>query len=257
MQRVTWQNKHRRIKSMPRSENDRIELECQKLEEEIRQLKRPFLVRPSSWIAVLLAAGSLLGNLKQYQNYRDNNIAAESQVISFGRSENTIQERLISLEKEREEMARARQTHLAVIDSLKIHLSQQSSTTVQNQTKELEKVAQQIKQSAQATARPTLYIHIADEIQREPARLLKEELEQFGYVVPGIENVSKKATVPSGSNVRYYRQEEASEVAKLIELIKDHSEISKLTAYDLSQSKWAVYNKPRLFELWLSKDALR
>src|SRR5439155_13327355 len=55
---------------------------------------------------------------------------------------------------------------------------------------------------------PSIYIHIRDEEQRPKARQLKQQLEEKGIVVPGIEKVDKG---PPGTDLRYCGESESDE----------------------------------------------
>lgn len=51
---------------------------------------------------------------------------------------------------------------------------------------------------------PRVYIHVADESQRKSARRLQSDLEEAGFLVPGIENVGRKhLSIPRLTEVRF------------------------------------------------------
>jgi hypothetical protein len=48
------------------SDQDKLRLECEKLQEEIKVLKRPFILQPTSWITIITLVISLFVNIGQY-----------------------------------------------------------------------------------------------------------------------------------------------------------------------------------------------
>lgn len=62
--------------------------------------------------------------------------------------------------------------------------------------------------------KPRIYIQIASEAQRMAAACLSERLREYGYALPGIENVGSRRAPPT-SQLRYFFADEASWATKL------------------------------------------
>ena len=69
-----------------------------------------------------------------------------------------------------------------------------------------------------ATLLPRVYIQINDDGQRAPARRVVAALQQQGFLVPNIQNVNRPGS--GRSIVRYYRQAEENEAARIVEVLR-------------------------------------
>ena len=114
-------------------------------------------------------------------------------------------------------------------------------------------VEESIKQTDEASqVPPRVYIQISREDQRKRAGEMARQLEAKGYVVPGIENVEKKARVQPVSEIRYYQSDAtAQRDVKDIGTILDGAGV-KLGPSQLLKNPGNV--RPRLYELWFGTD---
>jgi hypothetical protein len=106
-------------------------------------------------------------------------------------------------------------------------------------------VRRTVEQAAQS--RSLTYLQYADQGQKALAERLRLRLEKAGYAAPGTELV---ATVPSRSELRYFREADAGDAAALAEL--------------LARWNWGLFKpsfvkgyeartKPRQIEIWLAR----
>ena len=97
---------------------------------------------------------------------------------------------------------------------------------------------------------PRIYIQIAREDQRKAAGEMARQLQARGFVVPGIENIQGKASVPSVTQLRYYQtgasQDDVNKISEYIRSIN-----IKLDVPGPLRSGKA---RPRHYELWFSND---
>jgi hypothetical protein len=63
-----------------------------------------------------------------------------------------------------------------------------------------------------------VYLHIADESQRDLAERLAATLRQHGYLAPGVENVGDRS--PRSSEIRFFNEEDVSLAAQVFELAR-------------------------------------
>lgn len=122
-------------------------------------------------------------------------------------------------------------------------------------------VIQEIKSTGTATTKaeasailPTLpaqvYIQIASESQRVKANEITTQLQQKGFVMPGIENMAGKgADMPKNTNVRYFNDEDKQTAEAIVAILK---EAGITTAYAYPVSKYKV--KAGGLEVWFSAD---
>jgi hypothetical protein len=99
---------------------------------------------------------------------------------------------------------------------------------------------------------PRVYIHIANEEQRETAKTLQAILTNENFSVPGIENVGVKPNlfVPLRTEVRYYREEERADALRLLTIIK--AQHSSLVVNETPQKIPGTGRgtRPGHFEIW-------
>jgi len=93
---------------------------------------------------------------------------------------------------------------------------------------------------------PRVYIHIQDERQRDGARKTEKLLERNGFIVPGIELVSKAKLVRN--ELRYFREAEKEEAAAIVIVLRQQLDIGGPTAIKGFEN--SPYIRPRHFELW-------
>lgn len=94
---------------------------------------------------------------------------------------------------------------------------------------------------------PRIYIHIARDDQRERAREIARQLQAKGYVVPGIENVKGKASIPPISELRYYPTSETKDVNDISEYLRSHNIPIR------PNQLYSGRVRPRHYELWFGE----
>ena len=100
-------------------------------------------------------------------------------------------------------------------------------------------------------AAPKIDLHIAAEDQRDDVRDLRTGYIKEGYVAPGIENVAKLgATIPKETEVRYFREEDKQEAAKIAAQLAKEGVTAKPV-----EVKQNGNEKARQFEVWFSRNA--
>lgn len=106
-------------------------------------------------------------------------------------------------------------------------------------------VRRTVEQAAQS--RSLTYVQFADSGQKALAERLRSTLEKAGYAAPGTEQVG---TVPSRSELRYFREPDAGDAAALAEL---------LARWNWGAIKprfvkgYETQTKPRQIEIWLAR----
>jgi DNA-binding transcriptional regulator of glucitol operon len=174
---------------------------------------------------------------------------------------------LIEVEKKYEE----KQTELAhklkeidTLQNLNGVLTNVSRAYTEEHPAEAQKVRDAVEQSiAQSVAQnsgqavkgvqvpPRIYIHIIGEAQRARAGEAARQLQAKGFVVPGIENVQGKARPQAVSDVRYYKNNEASQqdVENISSVLAGFG--VRLKPISLAPSGNA---RPRHYEVWFGND---
>ena len=101
--------------------------------------------------------------------------------------------------------------------------------------------------------RPVVYIHIQNEQQRDKAELIKSNLEDNEFSVPGIELVS---VGPTNNQLRYFRKREEDEANLIIYKLENaiNYKLDSVKIVLLDNSKFLAVTKPRTYELWLKKN---
>ena len=141
------------------------------------------------------------------------------------------------------------------------------NVAVNDTNAEVSKQAQQLVTEVTAKADPSLaesvkssveslkarvYIHIRGEEQRNAARQISNELEEKDLNVPGIERVDSG---PNTTELRYFRQNEATEVNGLVDLLHSlnvpDAQSKYIPGYENSKAM-----RLRHYELWFSPSAL-
>jgi len=101
----------------------------------------------------------------------------------------------------------------------------------------------------EGTLPPRVYIQIASESQRPVARQLENHLSNNNFLAPGIENVSKKASCPDSTEVRYFQQDEKDEATRLVKLIQGVTTVRKTPQLITPHGN----SRPRHYEIWFSR----
>jgi hypothetical protein len=99
---------------------------------------------------------------------------------------------------------------------------------------------------------PRVYMQIATQTQREMAQSIQTRLRASGFLVPGIENVEGKATSPSQTEVRFYRDEDRNEASQVIRILKEAGLQPKGDPQKVPGGGKGT--RPRHYEVWISKS---
>jgi hypothetical protein len=134
------------------------------------------------------------------------------------------------------------------------------SEAVQDLSDDNEEQAKQVKaavekaigrDSNKAQIPPRIYIQIAREDQRQRAAQVTRQLQARGYVVPGIENVGRRARIPRVSELRYYSTGAAqSDIDDILGFLRS---LGVKLAQPV-QVRQAASVRPRHYELWFGED---
>lgn len=102
---------------------------------------------------------------------------------------------------------------------------------------------------------PRVFLHIADEQQRDPARHLQTALIERGFIVPGVQNVGRiGARVPAQrSEVRYFHREDEKDAVRLTGALENNG-VKPIRIVPLFDQKDEPLGK---FEVWFSQNAWR
>lgn len=118
---------------------------------------------------------------------------------------------------------------------------------------EVKRVAQQVAiestaRAAKATSPPNVYVHIRKEEDRSFAQSLEKGLETHGFVMPGIENVGRRA--PDSSQLRYFRESEGPEAYAIVKVLTELG--VEVTPQYIRGHENSTAIRPRHYELWLA-----
>jgi len=164
--------------------------------------------------------------------------------------------RLESLDREIGEMRRIKEQLQHEIVQLKT-TNQQLHTTNQQLNTAISVVPggelkSALAKSPQVTSKlpPLVYVQIANEGQRAIAEKASAKLRTAGYIVPGIENVGKKANIPESTEVRYFppTKQDDPDLKRVVQALGQIGISANTTLVKLS-------SPPRQFELWFGKNA--
>lgn len=106
--------------------------------------------------------------------------------------------------------------------------------------------------------RGRIYIHIANESQRGPARKLQDKLVESQFVVIGIQNVGGRAYIPDTAEVRFFAFPEAKQSADDIVKILASNGVSKpRPSYVIpsERDKQESSDIKTHFEIWFARDS--
>jgi hypothetical protein len=123
-------------------------------------------------------------------------------------------------------------------------------------------VVEEIRQSGSAAAKEEasaalssiparVFVHIASEVQLAKVKDIVLALQDRGFVVPGVENVSGKAELPKNTNVRYFNAEDKPAAEAIAELLREKGVAG---AYASNVTRYKV--KPGSLEVWFSAEAM-
>ena len=265
-----------------RTEQDKLNSKVRKLELEIKELERPIWRKPGSVSTIIAALLGLAGLLLQYFHFKADiqdadyrTLRAEIKQDRADRQLTETSDRIKSLNTEElalrnrkrqheEEIEALRDSHstmkaesidlLTKIRGLRAEFSEAKLAQIEKSAASLEAASVNVPIESGSSAPPArVYLHIATEDQRALAKKIGQRLINRGYLVPGIENISAKGNSPTSTELRYYKDSEVDEVKKIIEFLKSTDLVDSIAPEDLSESRWALGNRPRHYELWLSK----
>jgi hypothetical protein len=98
---------------------------------------------------------------------------------------------------------------------------------------------------------PRIYVQIATEEQRKIAEMASRKLRSAGFIVPGIEDVGKKA--PDRTEIRYFVPDEGNGPdLKAIEQTLSAAGIPAIPKYTTLPTSSKI--RPRHFELWFGES---
>jgi hypothetical protein len=106
-----------------------------------------------------------------------------------------------------------------------------------------------------------VYIHIADESQREPARELESVINKNHFAVIGIQNVGGRAYIPDTAEVRFFAYPEppttkqaADEIVRILESARVSKPRSSYVIPSLRDRQESV-DVTTHFEIWFARDS--
>ena len=183
-------------------------------------------------IALVLVAGSRL--MKANQELQVSNAKLTEEKADLDAVVAQLNARIETLEKEKTDLQ----------DTLTWVKKESARPHIQAQ------ITKAIEKSETETA-PKIDLHIAAESQREDVRDLRTDYIKDGYVAPGVENVAKLgAVIPKETEVRYFREEDKEEAAKLAAQLAKKGVNAKPV-----EVKQNGNEKARQFEVWFSRNA--
>jgi hypothetical protein len=108
------------------------------------------------------------------------------------------------------------------------------------------------------SGRGRIYIHIADESQRAPAKDIATKLKDAGFGVIGIQNVGGRAYIPDTAEVRFFVYPDSKETAvTIVNVLKDNNVAKPRPSYVIPsrQEKENSIDIKTHFEIWLARDS--
>ncbi|HJQ27029.1 MAG TPA: hypothetical protein VKA60_24285 [Blastocatellia bacterium] len=161
--------------------------------------------------------------------------------------------KLIAIRREIRDLENVRAAKQAEIDKLdeQKKLFEQEA---ERSTRSLKKVIESSPQTSQLP--PRVYLQINDESQREKANQVAELLQKQGFIVPGVENVSRKSITTTKTDVRFYTDnpEGAGDLSKIKAALKQ-VEITPLERpLGNTGANASTKVRPRHYEVWFGKD---
>jgi hypothetical protein len=110
-------------------------------------------------------------------------------------------------------------------------------------------------QTSKKVLLPRVYLHIANEGQRNLANQIQQYLTEHGFLAPGVQNVAGKAYIPDSIEVRYLRHPEDRDKADAVfRILKD---VFHITNCRLSYTERGPRDRPGHIEVWFSRVILR
>jgi hypothetical protein len=98
-----------------------------------------------------------------------------------------------------------------------------------------------------------IFLQIRDVSQRKAAKAIQEMLEKNHFTVPGIEKLMRG---PSGTEVRYFRDNEAEQAQKIANLLSQQK-IPNVTTKYIAGFETSTSIPKGQFEIWFAPDAFQ
>lgn len=137
----------------------------------------------------------------------------------------------------------------AVDNDLAAKLANAVSET-ENKPTAVRRVAEQvvIEAEARAASQPRIYLHIQDELNREIAQKVGEELRHNSFSVPSIEFLVDGG--PQSSQLRYFRKSEEEQAEHIVEILKSTDVDVKIQYIGGYENSTII--QPQHYELWFA-----
>ena len=138
------------------------------------------------------------------------------------------------------------------------------STRLKNELMESQQVVENaIKNKAikDKTDKGRVYIHIADELQREHARAIQDKLKEAHFAVVGIQNVGGRAYIPDTAEVRFFAYPDPpltkQAADEIVELLKKAGVLKPRSSYVIpsARERQGSMDITTHFEIWFARDS--
>jgi 16S rRNA G966 N2-methylase RsmD len=106
-----------------------------------------------------------------------------------------------------------------------------------------------------------VYIHIADELQREPAKQIQTRLKEADFGVVGIQNVGGRAYIPDTAEVRFFAYADPpltkQAADEIVVLLKKAGVLKPRSSYVIpsARERQGSIDITTHFEIWFAKDS--
>lgn len=135
-------------------------------------------------------------------------------------------------------------------DTLSARLTVSSTANLVERQVDKESIEQNLTEQT-AVAAPRVYIHISNTSQNIPAKKMAMILQKNGFVVPGIENVGRKA--PQVTQLRYFNNsdQEKKDVKYILALLNKQGQRIDEQFVRLTGQRTI---RPRHYEIWFGRE---
>ena len=212
------------------SSQDKLDWEVTKLIAETRNLQKPWILQPASWITILSTSVALIGGYFEVMKQRS--VAATAKIDLKGAQkavadlkgqEQTLQQDIFQKQQQNSTLdARNKAAAAALIDiKAKLNVIQsdysKQATSKAGIAGKLDVLNAGVQSASLALTTSTLWIEIAKEGQRGQAGLLKRELSISSVKVDATENVGRirGVEIPRTIEIRYGRQTPLGDVERV------------------------------------------
>jgi len=104
---------------------------------------------------------------------------------------------------------------------------------------------------------PRVYLHIANEAQREKAKAIQAVLIASKYISPGVQNVSGKGYIPDTLEVRYFDPDSKSKANEILAIINNSGKTDGRVSYVIPTAN-DLRISPDIkthFEVWAGRNS--